>query len=76
MTPLHQFLFPWFVCFNSSLREENLFSQFSFTKYAAERALPTHTLKHFRYQHFHAALDELFLNLSGGNMVEIFTAEE
>lgn len=44
MTALHHFLFLWFVCFNSSLKEENPFSEFSFTKYAAERTLPTHTL--------------------------------
>lgn len=76
MTPLHHFLFLWFVCFNSSLKEENLFSQLSFTKYAAERTLPTHTLRHFRYQHFLPGLDELFLNPFGGNTVEIFTAGE
>lgn len=76
MTPLHYFLFLWCVCFNSSLKEENPFSQFSFTKYAAERTLPTHTLRHFRYQRFHPGLDELFLNPLGGNMVEIFTAGE
>lgn len=76
MTPLHHFLFLWFVCFSSSLKEENPFSQFSFAKYAAKRTLPTHTLQHFRYQYFHPGLDELFLNPSGGNMVEIFAARE
>ena len=76
MTPLHHFLFLWFVCLNSSLKEEKPFSQFSFTKYAAERTLPTHTLHHFRNQHFHPGLDELFLNPFGGNTVEIFAAVE
>lgn len=74
MTPLYHFLFLRFVCFTSSLKEENPFSQFPFTKYAAERMVPTPTLQHFRYQHFHPGLDELFLNLSGRNMIEIFTA--
>lgn len=74
MTPLYHFLFLRFVCFASSLKEENPFSQFSFTKYAAERTLPTHTLQYFRYQHFHPGLGKLFLNLWGGNMIEIFTA--
>lgn len=76
MTPLHHFLFLSFVCFSSSLKEENPFSQFSFAKYATKRTLPTHTLQHFRYRYFHPGLDELFLNPSGGNIVEIFAARE